>query len=106
MSAPGAVLSFAMADLGGSSLQDIAVGYVTSTTTGAGGVRIYYNVGGAISATAMDPSGGAVTKQVVALTTGNFNYTSSPATAAPYKTDLAICWRSSSVTGYYVVYTR
>lgn len=106
LSAPGSVLSFTTADLGGSSLFDIAVGYVTSTSSGAGGVRIFYNVGGAISTQAVDPSGGAVTKQVVALTTGNFNYSSSPATAGPYKTDLAICWKSSSVTGYYVVYTR
>ncbi|MBI5170067.1 MAG: VCBS repeat-containing protein [Candidatus Eisenbacteria bacterium] len=105
-SAPGCVLSMAVADLGGSASADVAVGYVTNTSTGAGGVRIFYNVGGSISTSSVDPSGGAVTKQVVAMTTGNFNYTSSPATAGPYKTDLAICWKSSTTVGYFVVYTR
>lgn len=105
-SAPGCVLSMAVADLGGSSASDIAVGYVTNTSSGAGGVRIFYNVGGTISTSSVDPSGGTVTKQVVAMTTGNFNYSTSPATAGPYKTDLAICWRSSALTGYFVVYTR
>lgn len=105
-SAPGCVLSMAVADLGGSSAADIAVGYVTNTTSGAGGVRIFYNVGGAISTSSVDPSGGAVTKQVIAMTTGNFNYSTSPATAGPYKTDLAICWKSSSILAYFVVYTR
>ena len=106
ISAPGAVLCMAAADLGGSALQDVAVGYVTSPLTGAGGVRIYYNVGGAIATTPVDPSGGAVTKQVPALATGNFNYAVSPATAGPYRCDLAICWRYSSWWGHYVVYTR
>ncbi len=105
-SAPGCVLSMAVADLGGSSASDVAIGYVSNTTSGAGGVRIFYNVGGTISTSSVDPSGGTVTKQVVAMTTGNFNYSSSPATAGPYKTDLAICWRSSSWVGYFVVYTR
>lgn len=106
LSAPGCVLSMAVADLGGSSASDIAVGYVTNTSSGAGGVRLFYNVGGTISTSSVDPSGGTVTKQVVAMTTGNFNYSTSPATAGPYKTDLAICWRSSSWLGYFVVYTR
>jgi prepilin-type N-terminal cleavage/methylation domain-containing protein len=105
-SAPGAVLSMAAADLGGSSSADIAVGYVTNTSSGTGGVRIFYNVGGAISTTSVDPSAGTVTKQVVALTTGNFNYSSNPSTAGPYRTDLAICWRSSSFLAYFVMYTR
>jgi len=106
ISAPGAVLCMAAADLGGGASADVALGYAINSNSGAGGVRIFYNIGGALSTTAVDPSAGAVTRQVVAMTTGNFNYTSSPATAAPYKTDLVICWRHSRSTGYYVVYTR
>ncbi|MFN8586734.1 MAG: SdrD B-like domain-containing protein [Candidatus Eisenbacteria bacterium] len=104
--APGCVLSMKMADLGGSSSFDLAVGYITNTTSGAGGVRIFYNVGGVLSTSGLDPSGGSVTRQVTAIATGNFNYTSSPATAGPYKTDLAIAWKSSTTVGYFVVYTR
>ncbi len=106
ITAPGATLCMAMADLGGSSAGDLAIGYVSNTIKGTGGVRIYYNIGGQLSTTGLDPSAGSVTKQVTAMTTGNFNYSSSPATAGPYRTDLAICWRSSSTLGYFVVYTR
>ena len=59
-SRPAAVLSMAVADLGGSSASDVAVGYVTNTTSGAGGVRIFYNVGGTIRPRRWILPGGAV----------------------------------------------
>lgn len=105
-SAPGAVLSMAMADLGGSTESDLAVGYVTSTSSGDGGVRVFFNIANALSTSGVDPSGGAVSKQVTAMTTGNFNYSSSPATAGPYRADLAISSRTATYTSTITVYWR
>jgi len=100
------VLAIRVADLGGGAGNDLAVGLRSSTAGYGGGLRIYYLDGGAIPSFGTDPSGGTVVNMVPALTSGNFNYGTSPLPAAPYWTDIAAGVKSSAATGQLVVFIR
>lgn len=104
--APGVVTSLVVADLGGSTRGDLAVGYRVGTTLYVGGVTIYYLDGGNIPPNGMDPSAGALVNWVPALNANNFNYGTNPAASAPYLTDLAVGVKVSDTTGALVVFIR
>jgi type II secretory pathway pseudopilin PulG len=104
--APGVVTALVAADFGGSTGTDIAVGFHTGSSSYVGGVRIYYLDSGTIPTSGVDPSGGALTNWVPALTTNDFNYGLNPAAAAPYLPDLAAAAKVTSSTGSVVIFVR
>jgi hypothetical protein len=105
--APGIVLSLAAVDLGATSKTDLAVGYRDDAATYVGGVRVYVCDLDRIPVSGSDPSGGAVTNMVPALTTANFNYGVKPALPTPpYLPDLAAGVKITASTGALVVYIR
>lgn len=104
--APGIVTSMLTADLGGTAQSDIALGFRQSTSTYAGGLRIYYLDSPSLPSGGTDPSGGAVTNMVPALTSSNFNFGANPAPSAPFLADVAAGVKSSATTGALVVFIR
>ena len=106
-SAPGAVTALATGDLGGSPALDLAVGYCTSTLNDGGGVRVYYNAGGLLSTTGVDPTNGALAYTPTALAIADFNYGTYPSKpAGPSLPDLAVGWRQTSTSGGITVLLR
>jgi hypothetical protein len=105
--APGIVMSLATSDLGGGIYKDLAVGYRADAATFVGGIRVYYLDALKIPTTGTDPSAGAVTNMVPAVTSANFNYGVKPSLPAlPYLPDLATGVKISATTGALVVYIR
>lgn len=105
--APGIVMALVSADLGGSTRDDIAVGYRADSGNYAGGVRIYFCDSGQIPSDGSDPSGGSVANMVPALTVNNFNYGLKPSVPSPpYRADLASGVKISATTGALVAYIR
>ena len=104
--APGIVTSLITADFGGTARSDIAVGYRQTTTSYVGGVRVYYLDGPAIPTMGSDPSGGAVTNWVPALTSNNFNNGANPSMSPPYLPDVAAGVKYTATTGALVVFIR
>jgi prepilin-type N-terminal cleavage/methylation domain-containing protein len=106
VNAPGVVTSLAAADLGGTATSDLVVGYRVGTTGYVGGLSIYFLDVGTIPHLGVDPSAGAVTNWVPAVTTNNFNYGTNPAATAPYLQDLVAGVKVSASTGAVVVFVR
>lgn len=105
--APGIVQSLAVADFGGSTRGDLAVGYRNDAASYVGGVRIYFCDTGKIPAFGADPSAGSVANMVPAVTTANFNYGVYPAVPTPpYLMDLAAGVKITATTGALVVFIR
>ena len=104
--APGIVLCMATADLGGSPYGDLAVGYRQSTSSYAGGVRIYYLDGKLLPSSGSDPGGGGVLYMVPAMVAGDFNYGLNPMPLPPYLTDLAVGMKSGATTGALIIFIR
>lgn len=112
---PGIVTSLHAADLGGTALEadgvtrrrDIAMGWREHESSFTGGVRIYFTDGGTVPMSGTDPSGGAVTSMVPALSGTNYNFGVQPSTPSPpYLTDLAAGVKISMTTGALVVFIR
>ena len=107
VAAPGIVLALAAADMGGgASINDLIVGWRSSTATYAGGVSIYYLDVLGLPDYGVDPSGGSLLNMVPAITTANFNYGTYQPPAAPYLTDLAVGVKSSATAGSLVIFIR
>jgi prepilin-type N-terminal cleavage/methylation domain-containing protein len=106
VNAPGIVTALLAADLGGSSRNDIVIGWRQDTGSYVGGVRIYYTDAGTLPNLSVDPSAGGITNFVPALTSANFNYGVIPAASPPFLTDFAVGVKISSSTGALVVYVR
>lgn len=104
--APGIVTSMLSADYGGTTQQDLAVGFRQSNTSYAGGVRLYFLDGSSLPTTGTDPSGGAIVNMVPALTSSNFNFGANPAAVAPFLMDLAAGVKSGPTTGALIVFIR
>ena len=104
--APGIVTAMGLGDFGGLVAQDLVVGFRQSTSTYAGGVRIYYMDTNSLPATGTDPSNGAIINWVPATTTNNFNFGANPAPVAPFLTDFAVGVKSGATTGALVVFIR
>jgi hypothetical protein len=105
--APGIVLSLAAADLGGIVTQeDLAVGYRNSESDYAGGVRIYFLDGGDLPTGGTDPSGGAATFMIPALTAYNFDYGDNPIPSGVPLVDLAAAMKSGPTTGAVLIFLR
>jgi hypothetical protein len=95
-----------VADLGGSSRGDLAVGLRATTSTFGGGLRIYYLDSGSIPDLGTDPSNGTVTDWVPAITSANYNYGTNPFVPGPYLTDIAAGVKSTATTGKLVIFIR
>jgi hypothetical protein len=107
VTAPGLPLALTAANLGGTARKDIVLGYRNTASSFVGGVRIYSTDGGTISAFGVDPTGGAVTNMVPAMTVNNFNYGVKPSTPSPpYLLDLAVGVKISDSLGALVVMVR
>ena len=105
--APGVVTALLAADYGGSSRNDIAIGWRQSGTSYVGGVRIYFTDAGTLPNLGVDPSAGTLANFVPALTANNFNYGVYPSGApTPYLADLAAGVKISSTMGALVVFIR
>jgi prepilin-type N-terminal cleavage/methylation domain-containing protein len=104
--APGIVTALAAADIGGTTVGDLVVGYRVGTSGYAGGVIIYFLDAGTIPSSGVDPSAGTVTNWVPAVTTNDFNYGTNPAPPAPYLQDLVAGVKVSATTGAVVVFVR
>jgi prepilin-type N-terminal cleavage/methylation domain-containing protein len=113
--APGLVMALAAADMGGAAKEldgitprrDIVVGWRQDETSYVGGVRIYFSDIATLPLSGTDPSAGAVTNMVPAVTASNFNYGVQPSTpAGPYFTDIAAGVKISATTGALVVFIR
>jgi prepilin-type N-terminal cleavage/methylation domain-containing protein len=103
----GIVMSLATADIGGTSREDLIVGYRLTDTGYFGGLRIYFTDLGVIPPFGTDPSNGSVTYMVPALTVNNFNYGAQPsAPTPPYLKDLAAGIKTGPSTGALVVFIR
>ena len=104
--APGIVTAIGLGDFGGLVSQDLVVGFRQSTSTYAGGVRIYYLDTTTLPSTGTDPSNGAIINWVPATTVNNFNFGANPAAVPPFLTDFAIGVKSGAATGALVVFIR
>ncbi len=104
--APGIVTAMGLGDFGGAVSQDLVVGFRQSTSTYAGGVRIYYLDTTSLPATGTDPSNGALLYWVPAVTVNDFNFGANPAAVSPFLMDFAVGVKSGAATGALVVFIR
>ena len=103
---PGIVSALAIGDFGGATAQDCVVGYRQSTSSYAGGVRIYFLDSRNFPTSGTDPSAGALVNWVPALTVNNFNFGANPAAVAPFLSDFAAGVKSGASTGALVLFIR
>ena len=104
---PGFPMSLAVADMGGSTHQDIICGTRADVATFVGGVRLYFMDTGLLPLTPTDPSAGNIVNMVPALTINNFNYGVKPsAPSPPFLQDFAAGVKTSATTGSLVVFVR
>jgi hypothetical protein len=82
------------------------VGYRVGASGYVGGVRLYYLDGNTLPPSGVDPSGGALTNWVPAVTTGNFNYGTNPAASPPFLQDIAAAAKVTSSDGAVVIFIR
>jgi hypothetical protein len=107
VAANGIVMSLTAGDFGGSTMDDLVVGWRSNTTSFVGGVYIYFtSVLTGLPPAGVDPSSGAVANMVPATCRGNFDFGTNPLPAAPYLTDLAAGVKVSATTGALVVFIR
>jgi hypothetical protein len=104
--APGPVLSLAIADMGGSSKQDIVFGFRTDEALFTGGVRILYLDLGTLPAGAVDPADGTQNYMTPSLAVANFNYRINNTTPGPYYSDLAVAMKPTAATGNLLIFVR
>ena len=104
--APGIVTAMGVGDFGGLASQDCVVGFRQSSTTYAGGVRIYYLDSTNFPTSGTDPSNGALVNWVPAVTVNNFNFGANPAAVPPFLTDFALGVKSGASTGALVLFIR
>ena len=107
VTAPGIVSALVAGDFGGTSFNDLAMGWRQDQSGYGGGVLIYPLDVGTLTNNGSDPSAGAITNFVAALTKANFNYGVNPVTPAPpYLTDFAAGVKTGASTGALVVFIR
>ncbi len=107
VAAPGIVMSMVAGDYGGTSVNDIAVGFRSDASTYVGGLRIYFLDSKTLPLFGADPSSGTLVNMVPALTVSNFNYGVQPALPSPpYLADLAAGIKTSATTGALVIFIR
>jgi hypothetical protein len=106
IAAPGIVTAIGVGDFGGLVSTDVVVGFRQSTSTYAGGVRLYYLDSRTLPSIGTDPSNGALVNWVPATTVNNFNFGANPAAVSPFLTDFAIGVKSGATTGALVVFIR
>lgn len=104
--APGIVTAMAVGDFGGIAAEDLVVGFRQSSSTYAGGVRIYYLDGSNLPFSGTDASNGSLINWVPAATVNNFNFGANPAAVAPFLTDFAVGVKSGASTGALVLFIR
>jgi prepilin-type N-terminal cleavage/methylation domain-containing protein len=103
----GIVMSLIAADMGGAAREDLIVGWRSTETSYSGGISIFFTDLGVIPPFASDPSNGAITYMVPALTSNNFNYGVQPSTPAPpFLKDVAAGIKTGPTTGALVVFIR
>jgi hypothetical protein len=106
-SAPGIVSALLVGDYGGATRNDIVMGWRGDESGYTGGLLIYFLDTGNIPPNGTDPSAGALTNFVPALTKSNFNYGVNPVSPSPpYLTDLAAGVKTGANTGALVVFIR
>ena len=104
---PGIVAALTVGDFGGASKNDLAMGWRSDAAGYGGGLLIFYLDTGNMPNSGTDPSGGAVSSFVAALTKSNFNYGVNPVSPSPpYLTDLAAGVKTGASTGALVVFIR
>ena len=107
VTAPGIVASLVAGDFGGTSFNDLAMGWRQSDTSYIGGVLIYPLDVGTLINNGSDPSAGAITNFVAALAKANFNYGTNPVTPSPpYLTDFAAGVKTGASTGALIIFIR
>jgi prepilin-type N-terminal cleavage/methylation domain-containing protein len=105
--APGIVTALTAGDFGGTSWSDLAMGWRQDENGYGGGVLIYALDVGTLTNNGSDPSAGAITNFVAALTKNNFNYGVHPVTPSPpYLTDFAAGVKTGATTGALIVFIR
>jgi hypothetical protein len=105
--APGIVQALTVADFGGGTGQDVAIGYRSSTSSYAGGVRIYFLDMLNLPASGVDPSAGNLVNWAPALSPNNYNYGVKPSLPSPpYLTDLAAGVKIDAATGALWIFIR
>ena len=105
--APGIVLSLGTADYGGISRNDLAMGFVDSETSNAGGVRIYILDSGTLPTSGTDPSSGTgASYMTTAITVNNFNNGDNPLGTGTQFTDLAVAQKPTPTTGQVIIFIR
>jgi prepilin-type N-terminal cleavage/methylation domain-containing protein len=104
---PGFPMSLAVADMGGSTHQDIICGTRADAASFVGALRLYFMDSGLLPLSPTDPSAGTITNMVPALTINNFNYGVKPVTPLPpYLSDFAVGVKVTATTGNLVVFVR
>jgi hypothetical protein len=106
VTAPGIVTAIGVGDFGGIVAQDLVVGFRQSTSSYAGGARIWYLDSNNLPFLGADPSNGALLYWVPAVTVNDFNFGANPTPAAPYLKDFALGVKSGASTGALVVFIR
>jgi prepilin-type N-terminal cleavage/methylation domain-containing protein len=107
VSAPGIVTALVAGDFGGTSFNDLAMGWRQDDAGYGGGVLIYPLDVGTLTNNGSDPSAGAITNFTAALAKNNFNYGVNPVTPSPpYLTDFAAGVKTGASTGALVVFIR
>jgi len=107
ISAPGIVTALTAGDFGGTSFNDLAMGWRQDETGYGGGVLIYPLDVGTLTNNGSDPSAGAINNFVAALAKNNFNYGVNPVTPSPpYLTDFAAGVKTGATTGALIVFIR
>ncbi len=104
--APGIVTAIGVGDFGGIAASDVVVGFRQSSTTYAGGVRIYYLDSNTLPLLGADPSAGALGNWVPAITVNDFNFGANPAAVSPFLQDFAVGMKSGASTGALIVFVR
>jgi len=107
VTAPGIVTALVAGDFGGTSFNDLAMGWRQDDAGYGGGVLIYPLDVGTLTNNGSDPSAGAITNFVAALAKNNFNFGVNPVTPLPpYLTDFAAGVKTGASTGALVVFIR
>jgi len=107
IAAPGIVTALTAGDFGGTSYNDLAMGWRQDENGYGGGVLIYPLDVGTLTNNGSDPSAGAIKNFVAALAKNNFNYGVNPVTPSPpYLTDFAAGVKTGATTGALIVFIR
>jgi type II secretory pathway pseudopilin PulG len=105
--APGIIQTMTSGDLGGTTREDILIGWRSSSTGYGGGVQIWYTDAKNLPDSGVDPSGGTVANMVTGITLNNFDFGTYPTTPPmPYLMDFAVGVKKNAIEGELVVFVR